>query len=810
MEKQKIELLAPAGSFEALKAAVSNGADAVYFGGGKFNARINAGNFTNQELVDALDYAHERGVKSYLTLNTLLKNNELAEALDFAGFAYKYGIDAIIVQDLGLLNLVRKEIPDLAVHASTQMTVTNASSVNALEKLGVRRVVLSRELSLSEIKGISVMSSLELEVFVHGALCVSYSGQCLMSSFIGGRSGNRGTCAQPCRLPWSHSPDGKSFGKDSYLISPRDLMAVELLPQLQDAGAASLKLEGRMKSPEYVAIAVSVYRKYLDMLYACGQNGYKVDEVDIARLMQAFNRGGFTQSYLKGERDYKKLIYTKHPKNQGIYIGDTTKSRPLYVEVKLEESLGMGDGIEIMDEEQEPHSMIVTSIVQNGKQIKFADKGSTVWVGDIKTAVKKGSLVYKTLSKSMFEQARQTYERGEAALVPLSLELCLKVGQPVKLLAYDYDGNKAVAESEQIAEKALNKGISLERIEEQLRKTGGTPYFIKELKFDTDEASTVPVSVLNALRRSVLDDIKKSRIKRNTIADGYTYEQSTSEYNPGNEPSLSASFLEIPTSLDVLNGLVERIYIPITEKEHLKRARRQFEGELFILIPPIIKDTELRNIKNTLVEAEELFDGIAYGNLGVIGDLKEVFPDKSFSAEHSMNLFNDEAVSVQKALGASGGALSPELRMSEVSEFKNRSLMLEAIVYGRIQLMTMEHCPSQEKGCSGLCISCNKRRGFLKDRKGEIFPYIRNLDLKRTQVYNAYPVFMDDIDLLKKAPLSFLRLMFTTENQDVVEAVVRYYSHKLNGTGILSSAERSIMADLEKRGFTKGHWFRGV
>ena len=288
MRKHKLELLAPAGSFESLKAAVSNGADAIYLGGGKHNARVNAANFTEKELAAAIDYAHERDKKVYTTLNTLVKNHELKDVLRFAEYIYKEGADAVIVQDLGLVRLLKEYLPELCIHASTQMTLANSEAVKTVESMGVNRVVLPRELTLDEIRIIGENTSVQLEVFVHGALCVCYSGQCLMSSFIGGRSGNRGLCAQPCRLPWSLSKDGKVYGNSSYLISPRDLMTIELLPRLKNAGISSLKIEGRMKSPEYVAIITSIYEN----IWICWrtEKAYTVEKADKEILMQAFNR----------------------------------------------------------------------------------------------------------------------------------------------------------------------------------------------------------------------------------------------------------------------------------------------------------------------------------------------------------------------------------------------------------------------------------------------------------------------------------------------------------------------------------------
>lgn len=812
MKNQKMELLAPAGSFEALKAAVMNGADAVYLGGGKFNARVNAGNFTEEELTLALDYAHERGVRVYVTLNTLLKNEELKEALQFAAFAYQQGADAVIVQDSGFLSLLKKTLPELVIHASTQMTVANSASVQALEELDVKRVVLSRELSLKEIESIASQSKAELEIFVHGALCVCYSGQCLMSSFIGGRSGNRGVCAQPCRLPWSLSRDGSHFGKDAYLLSPRDLMSIDLLPELKAVGVTSLKLEGRMKSPEYVAIVTSVYRKYLNLLESFGEQEYRVEETDRERLLQAFNRGGFTQSYLKGERDLKKLVYTKHPKNQGVFLGTVTDCKPLYAKVDLEKPLHRGDGIEIMDEEKGPQSIIVTAIMQNGEHVKSAQEGTLAWVGDIKAPVKKGSQVFKTLSKPLFEEAKQTYEHREGALVPLDMLFTLKTGEAAQLKITDKDGVSAVVFSDIDVERALNKPLSVERIQEQLQKTGDTPYYLNHMQVDTDGVSTLPVSALNALRRQALEEIKNKRIQRfKKKTPDITLPEEPSHVFPGNALSLSAYFYNVPSSLKGFTGLVSRVYLPINQKESLGQLREEFKGELYLWTPSILKDGELAQVMERLLEAPDLWDGVTYGNLGALRAIKQAFPQKALCAEYSMNLFNNEALALQRSLGAQTSVLSPELRLSEVQGLSPTLFTLEAMVYGRIPMMTMEHCPSAaETGCSGLCENCGGKRGFLKDRKGEVFPFARDPILKRTQVFNAFPLFMDDSVVLKEAPLSLLRLTFTQEDQETCEAVVKHYAALLKGKNEWDSQSQRAVQDIKDQGFTKGHWFRGV
>ena len=316
-----IELLSPVGDFECLKAAVQNGADAVYFGANLFSARAFASNFDDNILEEAINYAKIRGVKTNLTLNTLIKNNEVADAINLAKKAYEYGIDAIIVQDLGLARYLIKNFPGLHVHGSTQMSVHNLNGVHKLQELGFSRVVLSRELSIKEIEEICKNSDIEIEVFVHGALCISYSGQCLFSSMVGGRSGNRGKCAQPCRLPYQLIENNQANQKvidNGYLLSPRDLCGLEFLPQLVNAGVSCLKIEGRMKTPEYVATVTRIYRKYLDL--AISGQSFIIDEQDKKDLLQVFNRGGFSNGHL-GNTPNRNLIYKEKPNNMGIELG---------------------------------------------------------------------------------------------------------------------------------------------------------------------------------------------------------------------------------------------------------------------------------------------------------------------------------------------------------------------------------------------------------------------------------------------------------------------------------------------------------
>jgi len=355
------ELLAPAGGWEHLRAAVQNGADAVYMGGPFFNARIKAENFTRENIGDAIEYAHMRDVKAYVAVNTLIKDSELARGLEYVNFLYESGADAVILQDMGLARLARKYLPEMKLHLSTQATVAGAGAVKTVKALGFSRIVPSREMSLDEIRAFAeachaeeacseingaeaAAGACEVEVFVHGALCMCYSGQCQMSRIIGGasgRSGNRGLCAQPCRLPYT---DEK--GKARFLLSPKDICTVDMIPQLAEAGVDSFKIEGRLKSPQYVAEVTSVYRKYLDMYAETGN--VKAAAEDMDRLLGIFNRGGFSSGYLKGNPG-KALLSGSSPKNEGIFTGKVSGCRKgsSLVDVKTEGHLAIGDGVEI-------------------------------------------------------------------------------------------------------------------------------------------------------------------------------------------------------------------------------------------------------------------------------------------------------------------------------------------------------------------------------------------------------------------------------------------------------------------------------
>ena len=546
-KKRSVELLAPVGGIEHLRAAAEAGADAVYLGGKLFNARINASNFDDEEMRYAVDYAHLRGVKVNVTMNTLLKDEELPEALAYAAKLCEMGVDALIVQDLGLASLLRKALPDLPLHLSTQGTVYDEAGVRAAAKLGFERVVLARELTLPEIETCcSVVGpsgrKTEIEVFVHGALCVCYSGQCNMSRYFGGRSGNRGLCAQPCRLAYTGSG-----GVSRHFLSPKDSCALEHIGELIDAGVTSFKIEGRMKSPEYVAIVTGIYRKYIDMYLKEGC--VDVDEADWQRLLQAFNRGGFTDGYLTGKIG-DSMMAMDVPKHQGTNLGRVVRKaargrQSNLVEIKMAEGarLGLGDGVEIHGRELSGN--VVTYIEQvpagNNKvkasQINAAINSKegytgpcTLIIGDIEGDFKGGEEIWKLTDKALNESMESLYRLGGDGndvgqrRLPIELEAHLHVGQPAELIAgaalgLPFAGDETQPSSDItyvgsietfndiVPEKPLRRATDHDRIKEQLSKCGDFPFEVTDFVLDADEELAIPVSALNRMRRSAMEKL---------------------------------------------------------------------------------------------------------------------------------------------------------------------------------------------------------------------------------------------------------------------------------------------------------------
>ena len=467
-----IELLSPVGDFNCLKAAVQNGANSVYLGADMFSARAFATNFDSNDLKLAIEYAKIRGVKTYLTLNTLIKDSEFESAFLLAKKAYELGIDAILVQDLGLATALIKAFPDLPIHGSTQMTVHNLNGALELQDLGFKRVVLARELSINDIDYICKNTSLEIETFVHGALCISYSGQCLFSSMLGGRSGNRGKCAGPCRLPFSLLEDHKPIDS-GYLLSTRDLCGLEYIPDLINARVKCLKIEGRMKNPEYVATVTRIYRKYIDLAYS--NNEYIINENDKKELLQVFNRGMSSSGHFD-KTGNRNLVFKDKPNNTGLFLGKVQNfnSKKGYITVKLNEEIEIGDTVSL---ENENTSYTISELMDTDlNNITKTSIGQTVVIGRIKGNVNLGNNIFKMTSKSLNTLARESISK-ENVKIGINCNISIKLNKPIKLQVTSgsnlllYKDLNIEYISDFIPEPAINKPLQKDTVIAQFQKT---------------------------------------------------------------------------------------------------------------------------------------------------------------------------------------------------------------------------------------------------------------------------------------------------------------------------------------------------
>lgn len=747
-----IELLSPVGNFESLKAAVQNGADSVYFGADLFSARAFATNFNLTDLKKAIEYAKTRGVKTNLTLNTLIKDEEFEDAFNLAKKAYEFGIDAIIVQDLGLAKQLINNFPDLAIHASTQMSVHNLQGVLQLEKLGFKRVVLSRELSIEEIEYITKNCNTEIECFIHGALCISYSGQCLYSSLVGGRSGNRGKCAQPCRLPYKLIENDKTIDQ-GYLLSTRDLCGLEFIPTLIKSGVKCLKIEGRMKNPEYVAIVTKIYRKYIDL--ANSSKPYIIDEDDKKALLQAFNRGMFSHGHLDSEPN-KKLIYKEKPNNMGLYLGRVEKfnKNKGYITIKLKEKLEIGDTISL---EKETGTYNISEMMKNNKNIKSPSIGETVTIGRMKGNINLGDKIYKISSKSQNQEARDSL-KTENRKIDLNCKIKIKKNSPIKLeitSANDldlYKDLKICCTSEVIPEEAKNKPLDKERVLAQLNKTTDSIYNFKNIEIDLDDNVFLPkISALNELRRTALDstyNFAVSKINRKSKQHLQTKKITKLNKSSQNTISLLLNNLNLDFDYSKLEQ-IENIYIPLKYFLNLKYkniiSKLEEQSKIYIYLPTIIKSNYINLFYNKLKDIVNLYkiQGFILSNISNIEFLGDILQNNNYEliANYTFNVFNTYSVNELKNLNINKYTISPELDKNTILDLTNNSnLDTELIIYGKTPLMNISYCLS---GVTNKCYPTCKMNCktdnlyYLKDRMNMNFRILFDNIQTVSTIYNC-------------------------------------------------------------------------
>ena len=805
-----VELLAPAGSFDSLKAAVNAGADAVYAGAKNFNARVGADNFDEQALSEAIDYCHTGSVKFFLVLNTLIHDEEMTGALKLLEKACNYGIDAVIVQDLGLMYNIARFFPRLDLHASTQSTVYNLNGVLEMQRLGAKRVILARECSIDKIRYVSQSSPIETEIFVHGAMCVSYSGQCLMSSFIGERSGNRGKCAQPCRLQYTMTHNGKKSNtmneKKSYL-SLKDLCMIERLPELLSTSIKSLKIEGRMRSPEYVACTVSIYRKYIDLAYSDPDN-FRVDPKDMNDLLMIFNRGELWSGYAF-DKNFKSMAASNTAGKEGIYAGTGYKAdRPGLIKVLLETDITNGDGVYLYGENRKRSGLYISYILdEKGRKVDGAQSGDTVIIGYCKDILGDKFQVYKTYDKTLINRMKKIIGKGpyKNKKDTLNAYFQMEINKPPILIVTDESGDEVRIEGDTIATKAINKPISEEDVVTRLRKTGSTSYRFNTIECKMGNDLFIPLTNINEMRRKAVEKLdrlnEKTPILLSRISDFPPAAAIPGKSSFTGVPLLNGYFYLYDSDMDYSELDLDEITLPMSELDEstieiLANMLKKKNKKLYLSIPGVPDENAYRTASNLLKSGSlRAVDGIYAGTTGVVNMLLQA-SRYSVLGDIGLNVFNGYTFNYLIERGLKRVTASVELNKHEFIKIADLApAKTEVTVYGQIPVMTTAFCPV---GGAGFCkdikpggCKVGKNNFSLIDRKGKVFDLINDKADCGGIVLNS-----DRLFITHDIKIGCNRLCFYKESYDDIKRIIDAYKNKR-------------MLDFFDS-VTTGHWKRGV
>lgn len=751
---KKTELLAPAGTMASLHAAVQCGCDAVYLGGTMFGARAYAGNFDDEEMKEAIRYAHIHGVKVYVTMNTLLHEQEMDAAFSYVRFLYAHDVDALIIQDIGLADRVHRQLPDLELHASTQMHIHNRAGIETARRLGMKRVVLPRESTIEEVRA-AAQSGMDLEVFVHGAQCMSYSGQCLMSASMFGRSGNRGECAQPCRMRYAlyrqeKGQDRKIAADGEYLLSPRDLMTIDELPALIDAGVMSFKIEGRMKSPEYVAQTVSLYRRAIDA-YLAGRP-WKTSKEDVRSLEQVFSRG-FTSGHLFHQPG-RAMMNPVRPNHMGTPLGVVEGVSKERIRIRLQDDLRQGDGIRVL-RDGEDQGCMVNRIWKGGLLVSGGTAGEVVEI-DRKIKAAKGNRVVKTQDAQKQRELRALVEQeGRKTAVDLQVTLC--PGEAPICQARDEEGIEArFIPDDIIVQPAQKAPLQEERLRAQFEKMSDTPFRLRGFTCVMQGPSFLAMKEVNLLRRKVLELLQEKRAIRHE------------KHAPLPYPSAAQG-----TSAEPIGILVS------VQDEAQYRACRS-RGIHNIVTP-------VRTLYRQLHQAKEPI-GFHEGNIvhahgeAVMGGENGALSAGRRIVDRTLNLTNSYAVAAAASFGAETIVLSGELDVPAVEalirgchERGGKLPDLACMIYGHEDLMTSRTCVINtclRDGTKKGCHLCRDHQYYLLDQKGRRFMF-ENDEQCNMRILSPEPVDrIGSVRMLKEAGVRSFYLRFTLEDADATAHVL--------------------------------------
>lgn len=789
---RNVEILAPAGSYGSLCGAINGGCDAVYLGGSQFGARAFAENFDEDTMLRSIDYVHFFDKKIYLTVNTLLHNEEIEEQLfTYLEKYYMQGLDAVIVQDPGVLAFIQRNFPKLPIHVSTQMTFTTEQGGELLKDYGVTRFVTSRELSIQEIARIRQQTELEIETFVHGALCYCYSGQCFLSSMIGGRSGNRGRCAQPCRMQYQVKDEyGNPIATPPYVLSPKDMCTLDKIPDLVDAGIDSFKIEGRMKKPEYAAFTAHLYRKYTDLYLEYGKqyNSYlrkhkKELEQDYTCLMDLYNRGGFSSGYFY-EKNGPALMSMVRPNHSGVEVGVVERMKKNRAVIRLGEDVFAQDVLEFR---RKDGTVLYEYTVKENTSVQ---KGITETNTKPGARIMPGTKVYRTRRNALLTNIQEKILQNQTK-IPVSFLAKVKVGEPFALTCTVKESSVTIYGS--TVEAAKSQPMTKEKIEKQFRKLNETIFTMKDCEIFMSEAVFVPVGQLNGLRRLALEELSKKMVA------SYRREQ------PVNRPL----FLEIESKAE---GKVPQITVSVNTAEQAKAANEvekvtaisldlgsmpqteiksivsQSEKDVILILPAVIRsDTYLyleeamrhvyvENISKTPLEqllSMKQIKGFLIKNYeGIVLYRKYVEPNSEQYArlDHNMYTFNREAKAFWNMFGITRSTASVELNGAQWN--RNGCHGQEIIVYGRTAVMTSAQCICKNT------IGCGQkpRTLYLKDRFEKEYSCWNRCRYCYNQIYETVPVSLHEYaeEILDMKAQSF-RVEFLQETEQEAKEILLFF-----------------------------------
>lgn len=803
----EIELLAPVGSFDALKAAVQNGANAVYLGGKDFSARASANNFDREELIEAVKYAHIRDVRVFVTTNTLIKQDEIEDFVEYAKFLYDIDVDALIMQDIGVAMLIHELLPDFELHASTQMVAHSLEDVQYLESIGFKRVVLARELTVDEIKYICDNTNVDIEIFVHGALCVCYSGGCLMSSMIGNRSGNRGRCAQPCRQKYTMidiSTGEEIHSNGEYLLSTKDLNTIEDVDKIIETGVLSLKIEGRMKKPEYVATVINSYRNAIDEYQATKKVNISTETME--DLYTIFNRK-FTKGLILGEVG-EDVMNSNVPNNQGLYVGKVVdyNKKAKRLKIKLEGTLKKGDGINL-------GGGTIGRIIKGKEIAQIGYKGETIELDFIGEA-RKNQPVFKTSDTNLIDKAQKTYTQDkEFAKSLIDAEITIKLGEYPELKLIDKNNNSVTVKGDKLVEKALKVALGEEKIETQIKKLGNTPYELEDLKINLDEGVSMPISLINQMRREAIELLDEARIPVKDRA----YKDSKIKYSPkkyakdtNSNSKIRVKINNIEALKSIINLDVDMIYYEdVATLEQVMAMAAANNKKLIYSAPRIVRNREYKRLEKSNEYCKE---NVQISALGQVKYYKENSENVCFDVDYYLNPFNSETINHYKKEGATTVCISQELNIHEIKETtKYTDMEIETVAYGYIPMMLSEYCPMGvvARSCKKdkRCATCKESKYVLRDFKGQEYRISQDLFCRST-IYNSIAnCLINNLDELSDAGINVFRLDFTHESPELISKITKAFINTVNNDFYVDIDDQEIFDNMET---TLGHLYKGV